>query len=197
MHLAYSTLILIFIAVTAIGVLIQAGVLLGMYIASRHAEKRVMEKVDDIRRDIAPLLSSVHQLVEETTPKIRAVTEHVHAVTTHVHRATEQIHAQIEESNFAVAEILDLARAQALRVDGMVTEALDTVADGTRLVQESIMLPLRQVGGWISAAKAMVDALRRPEKNPSDRTTATSASDRYSAERSYSERRTKVYDESM
>ncbi len=198
MHPGYSTLLLIFVAVTAIGVLIQAGVLLGLLIASRMAEKRVMEKIDDIRKDISPLLVSVHALVEETTPKIRAVTEHVHAVSTHVQQVAEQIHAHIDESNIAVTEVLQLARAQAQRVDGMVTEALDTVADGTRLVQESIMLPLRQVGGWISAAKAMVEALRHPQRKTAERTTPDfSAGERYSAEHTYSERRSKVYDESM
>ena len=147
----------LFIAVTAIGVLIQAAVLLAIYVGSRQTERRVMEKVDEIREDIAPFLLSAQTLIEETGPKIRSITDNLQV-------ASEHIREQVVHTNAAVADIADRTRHQAERVDEMVTEVLDTLADGTRLVQDSIMTPLRQLGGWLTAARSILDALRRPER---------------------------------
>ena len=152
-----STLLLIFIAVTAAGVLLQAGVLLAMFFGARETERKVMEKIDEIRDDIAPLLNSTRELVEENGPKIHAIVENLHATSAFVR-------TQVGSTSDTVAEIAGRTRHQARRVDGMVTEVLDTVAHGTRLVQESVLAPLRQVGGWLYAARAILDTMRRPER---------------------------------
>ena len=38
--------------------------------------------------------------------------------------------------------------------------ALDAVASGTRVIQENVMAPIRQVGGWMSAIRSGMDILR-------------------------------------
>ena len=153
----WMLLFTIFIAVTAAGVLIQAGVLLAIYVGIRQAERGAMKKIDDIRDDIAPLLQSAQSLIEETGPKVRAIADNLQI-------ASEHVRAQVGQTNDAVADIAYRTRQQAERVDAMVTEALDTLADGARLVQDSILGPLRQLGGWFTAARTILDTLRRPER---------------------------------
>jgi hypothetical protein len=37
---------------------------------------------------------------------------------------------------------------------------LDTVANGTRVIQVNVMAPIRQVGGWMTAILSGMDILR-------------------------------------
>lgn len=174
-----STLLMVFIAITAAGVLLQAGVLLAILFGARQSERKVMEKIDEIRDDIAPLLSSARELVDENGPKIRAITDNLHVASTHLRKqvgsTNDAVEAMTRRTSAAVEEITNKARAaaeeitgrtqhQVRRVDHMVTEVLDTVANGTRLVQDSIMAPMRQLGGWLNAARSILDTFRRPER---------------------------------
>ncbi|MGC9291504.1 MAG: hypothetical protein ACP5EP_02125 [Acidobacteriaceae bacterium] len=159
-------MMLIFVAATAAGVLLQACVLLAIYFAVRSSERKATEKIDEIRKDITPLLRSARALVENaqallkhTDPKVRAITDNLLATSEHVRD-------QADNMNAAVAEITLRTRNQVQRVDGMVTEVLDAIAHGTRLVRDSILPPLRQMGGWLHAARAVLDTLRRPEVRP-------------------------------
>ena len=154
-----SMLLPLFIGVTALGVLLQAGVLLALYVGMRQAERRVLEKLDAIYEDAAPLLQTAHVLLEETGGKIRAIADNAHAI-------SEKIREQVDNTGATVGEIASRTRQQAERVDAMVTEILDTVADTSRLLQDSIVSPLRQVGGWLGSVRSILDALRRPERKP-------------------------------
>lgn len=204
----HSTLLLIFVAATALGVLIQAGVLLGLLVAARMAEKRVMAKVNELHLELRPLIHTSQQiahtankLIEDMSPKIVAIGEQAQIISIHVKQATEQIHTQIGETNETLTEVLRLTRAQAQRVDGMVTDTLDSVARNTRIVQESVMVPVRQVGGWISAAKAMVGTFRNPPRRSASSVPERDYPERGVADNSYAEyeerTRAKVYGEPL
>lgn len=157
-----ETLLMVFIAITAVGVLLQGGVLLALLFGARQTERKVMEKIDEIRDDIAPLLSTTRELMEESGPKLHAIVDNVHATTAYVR-------TQVGSTTDTISEITGRTRHQVRRVDGMVTEVLDTVAHGTRVVQESVLAPLRQVGGWLYAARSILDTMRRPERKPRSR----------------------------
>ena len=52
---------------------------------------------------------------------------------------------------------------------GMVTDTLDGIARGTRTIQDNIMAPLRQIGGWMNTIRATLDLMRGGGGRSSDR----------------------------
>ena len=155
-----SIVFLIFTGVVTFAVILQTVILLALLIAAKMAQKKAMERFDQIREDIRPLLESASHLaeaVEDMTPRLRAITVNVHT-------ASERLRDQVGHIDEAVGDITGKTRRQVSRIDNMVTDTLDAIAHGTRVVQENVMAPLRQVGGWMTAIRAGMDMFRPGER---------------------------------
>lgn len=152
-----STIILIFTAVTAFGVLMQAFVLLAIFLGSRKAMKRVDALSEELKGHVVPVLVTTRRLLDETSPKIN---EAVRNLTV----AAEELRNQTSHINSTVGEIVEKTRLQAERVDGMVTDALDGISSATHSVQRVLSVPVRQVSGLFSGLRAGIDALRSRER---------------------------------
>ena len=82
-------------------------------------------------------------------------------------RAKERLKAFHEEAEIGKAQEFDVtasdlnakARAQAARVDGMVTSVLNTTAEITETIQKGIKVPVREVSGLMNGLKAGLDVL--------------------------------------
>ncbi|MBW4027176.1 MAG: hypothetical protein HIU93_07200 [Acidobacteria bacterium] len=150
------TLFLIFTAVTSIGVLIQAGVLFGMFLAATRAAKKVEDITDQLNVHLIPAVATTKQLLEDVVPKLRTITEDVAAITAEVRHQTEHV-------NTAVDEVVDRTRVQAERVDEMVTSVLNSVVHASTTIQHGIGNPLRQISGILDGVRVGVSTLWRKE----------------------------------
>ncbi len=167
-----STVFLIFTGVVTFAVVLQTVVLLALLAAGKVAQKKAMEQIDQLRSDMRPLLDSAKQMadaVEDMTPRIRAIAVNVHTV-------TERLRDQVDHIDNVVVDVSGKTRRQVSRIDNMVTDTLDAIAQGTRVVQDNVMSPLRQVGGWMSAIRAGMDMFR-PSERRSRRSDARSDED--------------------
>ena len=154
-----SIVFLIFTGAVTFAVLLQTMILLAMLVTARVAQKKALEQVDKLRQDIRPILQTANQVaeaVEDMAPRIRAITVNVHT-------ATERLRDQVEHVDTVVTEVAGKTRRQVSRIDSMINDTLDAIANGTRVVQENVMSPLRQVGGWMSAIRAGVEMFRPSE----------------------------------
>jgi len=154
-----SIVFLIFTGAVTFAILLQTLILLAILITARVAQKRALEQIETLREEMRPILrtaNSVAEAIEDMTPRIRAITVNVHT-------ATERLRDQVENVDTVVTEVAGKARRQVSRIDNMINDTLDAIAHGTRVVQENVMAPLRQVGGWMSAIRAGVDMFRPGE----------------------------------
>lgn len=155
-----STVFLVFTGVVTFAVVLQTIVLLALLVAVKVAQKKAVEQIDQLREDMRPFLataSNVAQAVEDMTPRIRAITVNVHT-------ASERLRDQVGHIDTVVGEVAGKTRRQVSRIDNMVTDTLDAIAHGTRVVQDNVMAPLRQVGGWMTAIRAGMDMFRPGER---------------------------------
>ena len=53
----------------------------------------------------------------------------------------------------------------------MVTDTLDGVARGARTIQDNVMAPLRQIGGWMNTIRTALDLLRGSGERRAERRT--------------------------
>jgi methyl-accepting chemotaxis protein len=149
---------ILFTAVTAAGVAMQALVLLGMLIAVKKAMTRVDAVTEEAREHALPALAAARSLLDEISPKLKVAVQNV----------LEVSHTLKDESTHvsgAVDELLKKAEVQVDRVDEMVTGTLNSIAYATSTVQRAVVSPMRQVGAVLSGLRAGFDVLRSKDRN--------------------------------
>lgn len=148
----------IFIAVTAIAVVLQMLILLGMLIAVLKLGKRVQavaekaeETADLVKTKVLPIVENaktiqedVKKFLDTNRPKIETMIDNATQVSTTA-RTT------VERFNVTANDAIDRIRLQVIRGDEMLTRTMDRVEETTEKVQHTVMSPVRQVSGIAQA----------------------------------------------
>ena len=158
-----QTLLVIFVAVAAISILMQAGFTVAMFFAARKAQKKVMDLADDVRLHALPVIMSSREIIQDFTPKFKTITENLESTTTTLRAKAEQIGG-------VVSDVTSKAHVQANRVDGMVKVTLDQLNHAVHAIEHGIAVPVRQVNGILNGLRAGVDVMRKktPDNNHMD-----------------------------
>jgi hypothetical protein len=154
---------LIFTAVTAIAVLIQACVLLAIGLGARAMKKKLTEAVDEVRTKALPVIEQSRVILAEAGPKVKTITDNLV-------QTTETLKKQGTRVDGAVDDVLTRTRHQVARVDAMVANTLDAVQHATNAVHHSVArageslqhavdVPTRHITGVFNAVGAAVDKL--------------------------------------
>jgi len=98
-----------FVIVTATAVVLQAIVLIALFLQLRRTAARVEETIADLNTRITPILSRVQFLVEDATPRIAGIVADA-------------------------AELTRMARSQAQKVDRILSETLERMEKATVLL---------------------------------------------------------------
>ncbi len=149
---------IIFTAVTAAGVLLQAFVLLGMYLAIRESSKKLHQVTAEVREHLLPTLSTSRQLLEDISPKLKVAS-------TNILEASNTLRHQANHLNDTVEVILNKTNAQVERVDEMVGGVLNTVSHAASAVEQAAAAPIRQVSGVFAGIKTGFDVLFNRQKS--------------------------------
>jgi hypothetical protein len=148
---------IVFTAVTAAGVLMQALVLLGMLFALKSALRRVDEVTKKAEEHLLPTLEATRRLLEEVSPKLKVAAQNVLEV-------SQTLRVESKRTAGAVDDLLKKATAQTERLDEMVTGTLNTIAHATATVHRAVVGPVRQVGAVLNGLRAGFDVLRNKER---------------------------------
>src|SRR3954471_16016580 len=166
-----NTELLLILAAVAIAVLLQAGVLLGIFLTMRKAVQTAKEEADLYRGKLTPIIESSSQLIStgkdlvaSTQTLINGLKPQLVGAATELSNLTREIHAQLNELQDSVDEVAQKARHQVNRVDSMTTSALNGLDRFGTFLNEAVHVPIRQVNGVVAAAKAIVDSLRAPAR---------------------------------
>ncbi|MFP5230191.1 MAG: hypothetical protein ACLGXA_21455 [Acidobacteriota bacterium] len=155
-----------FTAVTAVGVLMQALVLLGMLLAIKGALKQVSEISKKAEEHGVPVLESTKDLLKDIVPKLKVATQNLVEVSETAKEVGNTVRAESTQAAVMLNDVLQRASVQVERVDEMVTGTLTSVAHATATMQKAVSGPVRQVGAVLSGLRAGFDALRRREPGP-------------------------------
>lgn len=127
--------IVIFIVATLVGIILQAGVLLGMLVTARAATKRVSQVIELAQEHAVPLLRAARRLVEENSSDVKTIVGNVKETTTtvadaakkHVEPTMATIHRTVDENSPRVRILID-----------NVTEVTQTLKDESSHVGETL-----------------------------------------------------------
>jgi len=142
----------IFIGVTAVAVLLQAGLLLGMYLAMRKTSTRLESLAEEVKTKALPTIDSAHALLNDIRPKIEVIAENLSV-------ATSTVRGQLERVDATVNDVVDRARLQVIRADDLLNRTLDKVEETSEIVHKTVVSPVRQVSGLIRGVTAGIEFL--------------------------------------
>jgi len=151
-----QTLLVVFIAIAAVSILAQACFTVGMFIAARKAQKKIMGLAEDVRLHALPAIIASRDVIQDITPKLRTITDNLTAISTTLRAKTDKVGG-------LVGDVTDRAQAQAVRVDGMVKGTLDHLTSAVQAIEHGVAVPVRQVNGILNGLRAGVDVLRKKD----------------------------------
>ena len=149
-----QTLLVIFVAVAAVSILMQAGFTLAILIGTRKAQKKLMTLADDLRLHALPVIMASREVIHDVTPQIKTITDNLTAASATLRSKADQIGA-------LVGDVANRTQGQVTRVDGMVKVTLDQLTLAVQAIEQGIAVPVRQVNGIINGLRAGVEVLRQ------------------------------------
>ena len=157
-----DNLLRIFIAVTTFAVVIQAGILVGLYLAVRRSTAKMETLATEFSSKALPTIETAQNMLVELRPKIEVLTANLSESTT-------VLRNQINRVDATVSDILDRTRLQVIRADKLLNRTMDRVEETSEVVHKTVVSPLRQVSGFMTALTTGLEAFfgekRRHPKN--------------------------------
>lgn len=155
-----DNLLITFIALTAVAVLLQAGMLAGMYLSMRKTSAKVESLADEIKTKVLPTAELAHSMMSELRPKIATVADNVSVSTT-------MLRTQMERVDATLTDIVDRTRLQVIRADEFVNSTMDKLEETREVMQKTVVSPVKQLSGLMHGVSAGFEALfsRKRERN--------------------------------
>jgi hypothetical protein len=147
----------LFVVVTAIAVVVQAIVLVALFVQMRRTAARVEQVVTDISSKVAPLISSVQVLVEDISPRITGIVADASEI-------TRLARSEVQKVDRIVTEALERLRMQLIHVDHVLTGAIETVEEAGSQIKQSIWGPMIKATAMLRGVQAGIDFLRNVRK---------------------------------
>ena len=147
-----SRLLMIFVGMVAIAMVVQAIAVIVLAVGAAKASKKGLEIAEELRTKMGPILDTTHGVLQDSAPKVKIITENL-VETSHV------VRSKAAEFDATASELNMKTRAQAARVDGMVTSVLNTTSDISDTLQRAVKVPVREFAGLVNGFKAGIDVL--------------------------------------
>jgi len=159
----------LFILLTGIAVMLQAGVLLAMYLAMRKSGERMEALAAEVKTKLLPAVEEGQAVLNELRPRLTVIAENLEETTT-------TLRAQVERVDATVNDAVDRARLQVIRTDELLTRTLDRVEQTSDMVHKTVISPVRQLSGIMQGITVALEFLlsgrgrrnggRREERRP-------------------------------
>ncbi|HXY78239.1 MAG TPA: hypothetical protein VEH47_05455 [Candidatus Acidoferrales bacterium] len=157
-----DNLLRIFIFVTGFAVILQALIMVALYLAFRNSTAKMEALATEVKSKALPTMETVQSLLVEIRPKIDVMT-------TNLSESSTLVRNQLGRLDATLSDALDRARLQVIRADELLNRTMDKVEETSEVVHKTVISPLRQVNGLMAAISTGVEVFlgqkRRHPKN--------------------------------
>lgn len=140
----------VFVFVAAGAVILQALILVALYLSVRKTSARIESLADEVRTKALPTIEQANTLMTELKPKIETISANVTDT-------SNTVKAQLTRIDATVGDVLDRTRLQVIRADELLTRTMDRVEETSDMVHRTVISPVRQVSGLIQGLSAGVE----------------------------------------
>ncbi len=147
-----ENLLTLSIAVTTAAVLLQAAILVAMYLAMRKSATRMEALATEVKTKVLPAAESVQTMLVELRPKIESILSNVNDT-------TQMVRGQMGRLDATVSDVVDRTRLHVIRADELLTRTMDRVEETTEMVHKTVVSPVRQLSGLMQGLTVGLEAL--------------------------------------
>ena len=145
-----DNLLIGFIAVTAFAVLLQALIMVALYLAVRKSTAKMEALATEVRSKVLPTMETVQNILVELRPKIDIMS-------TNFLESSTLVRNQLGRIDATLTDALDRTRLQVIRADELLNRTMDRVEETSEVVHKTVISPLRQVNGLMAAISTGVE----------------------------------------
>ena len=157
-----DNLLRIFIAVTTFAIVVQAGILVGLYLSVRKSSAKMEALATELTNKVLPTVETMQNLLVELRPRLEVIS--VNAA-----ESSNLVRNQLARIDATLTDVLDRTRLQVIRADELLNRTMDRVEETSEVVHKTVISPLRQVNGLMTAISTGVEVFlgqkRRQPKN--------------------------------
>jgi len=147
----------IFVGVTAAAVVIQAGILVALFVAVKKSTSRMEALASEVKTKVMPTVDTAQSMLVEWRPKIDTIANNVSDTTT-------VVRGQVERLDATVTDIVDRTRLQVIRADELLNRTMDRIEETSDAVHRTVISPVRQLSGIIQGLTAGLEFLLGGER---------------------------------
>jgi hypothetical protein len=176
-----QTILLALAVAIGLAVLLQTIILLAMFVTMRKVVGAIREEAESLRAAVMPVIFDVQEILASSRVSLAhsqelfvnsqkfladaqgfltRVSPKIESTAGDVAEITRVLRRQAIEMQYSTLEIMERVRMQSDRVDGMVSNFLDTVDRAGGFVTDVVSTPVRQISGVLRSAKAIIESLR-------------------------------------
>jgi uncharacterized protein YoxC len=155
-----------FSIVAAIALVVQVGILIGLFLQLRKTTESINRMVSDLHTRMGPILTRTQMLLDDTQPKIAHLVEDASHM---VYLAR----VQAQKMDRVFTEASDRLRGQLVRADRILTGTLEAVEDAGTQVRRSFLGPVQKVSAVVQGIKIGLDVLRSRRRHEPERGSET------------------------
>ncbi len=142
-----------FVVVTALAIVVQAVVLIALFIQLRRTAARVEQVVTDLNTKLTPLISRVQILVDDVSPRISGIVADASEI-------ARLARGEAQKVDRILSEALERLRMQLIHVDHVLTGAMEAVEEAGTHLRQTVWGPVVRATALIRGVQAGIDFFR-------------------------------------
>jgi hypothetical protein len=142
-----------FVVVTALAVLLQAIVVIAIFIQLRRTAARVEKTLADFNTKVTPLISRIQIMVEDVSPRITGIVADASEI-------TRLARGEAQKIDRIMSEALERLRMQLIHVDHILTGAMEAVEEAGSHLRQTVWGPVVRATALIRGVQAGIDFFR-------------------------------------
>jgi hypothetical protein len=142
----------IFVGVIAAAMIVVAIAAMIFVLSFRKYCDRLEATVNQITRDVQPVLVSAREAIAEGREKVNAISANVIDI-------TNNIRGQVARVDTLLTDASERAKVQVARIDQMLTDTVSRVEETGQAVRQSVMTPVREVSAILTGVRTSLDVL--------------------------------------
>jgi hypothetical protein len=142
-----------FVVVTALAIVLQAVILIALFVQLRRTASRVEQTVADLNTKLTPVLFRVQTLVDDVSPRITGIVSDASEL-------TRLARGQAQKIDRILNETLERLRLQLVHVDQILTGAMEAVEEAGSHLRQTVWAPVVKATALVRGVQAGIEFFR-------------------------------------
>jgi hypothetical protein len=151
----------LFIAVAAIAIVIQMGILVAMFLQLQAAIRNFTQIATQLQARLDPILLRTNRILEDSEDRIRSIMGDAAEV-------TRVARTQAQKVDRIFTDAVERLRLQIIRADQILTGTLEVVEEAGSTIRDKVWTPINRVSAVLKGVKAGIDFIRGQRGPQSD-----------------------------